>query len=107
MNAVAFSPDGSLLALALSDKTVRLWDASTGREVRKLEGHTSSVRAVAFSPDGSLLASASGDETVRLWDASTGQELHKFEDISSIATIKFTIGNKTLLTNRGALHIDD
>jgi WD40 repeat protein len=62
MNAVAFSPDSSLLASASNDETVRLWNAGTGQEVQKLEGHTRSVNAVAFSPDGSLLASASDDE---------------------------------------------
>jgi len=79
VNAVAFSPDGSLLASASWDGTVRLWNPTTGQEVQKLEGHTDSVRAVAFSPDGSLLASASWDETVRLWNPTTGQEVQKFE----------------------------
>jgi WD40 repeat protein len=80
-----------------------MWSA----ELQKLEGHTWSVRAVAFSADGSLLASASFDETVRLWNPSTGQEVQKFEDVPSVTAIKFTIDNKTLLTNRGTLSIDD
>src|ERR1700733_14075583 len=64
VSAVAFSPDGSLLVSASGDRTVRLWNPSTGQEVQKLEGHTSYVSAVAFSPDGSLLVSASDDGTV-------------------------------------------
>ena len=75
VNAVAFSHDGSLLASASSDQTVRLWDPRTGQEVQVLKDHTGGVNAVAFSQDGSLLASASDDETVRLWDPRTGQEV--------------------------------
>src|SRR5579871_2304024 len=79
VNAVAFSPDGKLLASASNDRTVRLWDTATGATLQKLEGHTSEVKAVAFSPDGKLLASASHDTTVRLCDTATGATLQKLE----------------------------
>ncbi len=65
--AVAFSPDGTLLASAGVDRTVRIWETATGAVVRTLTGHTSRVSAVAFSPDGTLLASAGNDLKVRLW----------------------------------------
>jgi hypothetical protein len=54
---------------------VRVWDASTGKELLTLKGHTDEVNGVSFSPDGGRLASASRDGTVRVWDASSGKEL--------------------------------
>ena len=72
----AFSPDGALIATASADKTVRLWDAASGREVRQLEGHTAQVASVAFSPDGATLASGSGE--IRLWDVASGRPITFF-----------------------------
>ena len=80
VTAVAFSPDDRLLASGSADKTVKLWDVATGREVRALRGHVARVTAVAFSPDGRRLATASADQTVRLWDATTGEQLLRLED---------------------------
>ena len=64
--SLAVSPDGSLLASASWDRTVRLWPVAGGRP-RVLEGHTLNVNGVAFSPDGKSLISASYDATLRIW----------------------------------------
>ena len=72
---VAYHPGGHLLATGHHDHTVRLWDATTGQELRALLGHTALVSSVTFSPDSRLLASGCEDKTVRLWDAVTGHEL--------------------------------
>ncbi|KAI9327756.1 WD40-repeat-containing domain protein [Zopfochytrium polystomum] len=51
--------------------TVRIWNASTGQEMDKLEGHNKRVTSAAFSPDGQFVVSGSWDNTVRIWNRST------------------------------------
>ena len=65
--SLAVSPDGRRIAAAMGDRTIRLWDAATGRVLDVLRGHSDLVMDVAFSPSGGELASASYDRTVRIW----------------------------------------
>jgi WD40 repeat protein len=73
VDGVAFSPDGTRLATASLDKTVRIWDVIAGEQLQAFKGHSGFVTSVAFSPNGQRLASGSDDSTVRVWDVGTGQ----------------------------------
>ncbi len=66
--ALAFSPDGGLLASGGYDAVVRVWDVRSGAQVAELKGHDAEVHAVAFSPDGQWLAAAGRPGALWLWD---------------------------------------
>ncbi len=81
--SVVFSADGTRIVSGSEDDTLKLWDASTGQQLRTLQGHSSVVYSVAFSPDGTRIVSGSSGKTLKLWDASTGQELRTLQGHSS------------------------
>ena len=75
--SAAFSTDGTRIVSGSDDKSVRVWDASTGAELKVLNGHTDLVLSAAFSTDGTRIVSGSSDNSVRVWDRSEERRVGK------------------------------
>jgi len=100
VRALAVSPDGTQIALALDGRNELLvLETSTGENIHTLTGHNGQVNDVVFSPDGTQILSASDDTTMILWDATTGDALNTFEGhMAAVHTALFTPDGQTILS---------
>jgi WD40 repeat protein/predicted Ser/Thr protein kinase len=96
VTSITFSPDGSRLASSSLDRTVKVWDAATGKEVLVFTGHTKAVYCVAFSPDGKRLVSGSEDD-VKVWDAVTGREALSKQFYGKVSRVAFNSDGTRLI----------
>jgi WD40 repeat protein len=101
---VAVNADGTMVATASGDKTIRLFEAATGKELRTYagaQGHQRMVLCVGFSPDGRTLASGSEDNTLKLWDVPVSSPLRSLalqQELTSLVVspdgTKLAVGGK-------------
>ena len=97
--AVAYRPDGRLLATAGEDGVIRLLDPQSGQLVRAFVGHVSQITHLAWSPDGRTLASASWDSTVRLWDAVSGRSLRTLTGLAKHHALAWSADGRTIMAS--------
>jgi WD40 repeat protein len=100
ITAVQYSPDGRTILSAGEDKTLRLWDAASGKALKVFSGHDDAITAAEFSPDGTLVLSASLDKTARLWDVASGRERLPRINVhgAPISGARFSPDGKSVLT---------
>jgi WD40 repeat protein len=88
--SVAFSPDGTKIASGSADRSVKIWDAATGKQLWDLKGHIDPIFSVMFSSDGTQVLSCSNYCALRIWDLSTGRQVEQLgshKDISRCVAI--------------------
>lgn len=100
--ALAWSPDGSLLAVGGTDARIHCYQGSDGKYLRSLAGHTGTISGLAFHPSGTVLASASKDRTVRLWNPANGQMLKALEGHAAWVQGVAFVAHGTRLASVGA-----
>jgi WD40 repeat protein/energy-coupling factor transporter ATP-binding protein EcfA2 len=98
VNSSAFSPDGVRIVTASDDKTARIWDAASAKEIAVLRGHENSVRSAAFSPDGVRIVTASWDNTARIWDAATAKEIAVLRHQDPVLSAAFSPDGSRIVT---------
>ncbi|QZZ21092.1 hypothetical protein J5X98_00835 [Leptothermofonsia sichuanensis E412] len=102
--AVAFHPDGTLLATGDANNQVYFWQIASGEPLLTCQGHTDWVRSVLFSPEGQILISGSDDQTIRFWDVHQGQCLKVLaEHPSRFASIDYSPVESSLPSGRGRI----
>jgi hypothetical protein len=93
VESVAFSSDGKYVVSGSPDKTARVWEAATGKEVARMP-HDNWVTSVAFSPDGKYVVSGSQDYTARVWEAATGLEVARITHDDYVNSVAFSPDGK-------------
>ena len=100
-SSLAWHPDGTTILTGSLDGTARLWDITTGKELKVYKIHTREIRVVAFSPDGQIVITGSADNTACLWKTSTGECLKHFKEFTGeVNSVAWSPNEKLSLSDR-------
>ncbi|MEO9966388.1 MAG: caspase family protein [Reichenbachiella sp.] len=99
VRTVDYSPDGNFVATGSRDNSIKLWQVSTGREIRTFLGHLDPVNIITFDPTGKWIASGSSDNTIIIWEVSTGKIRTKIEGHSKrVSSLDFNADGSQLVS---------
>ncbi len=105
VSAITVTPDGKHLLTGSWDNTIKLWDISTGKEIRTFKGHTQPVNTVAISPNGMYVLSGSNNrgnenrkDSLKVWDLGSGAEIRSMGDSGDINSVAFSPDGKYALS---------
>ncbi|HBK99114.1 MAG TPA: serine/threonine protein kinase [Microcoleaceae bacterium UBA10368] len=101
VGAVAFSPDGLMLASGSKDKTIQIWDLATGKSIRTFEGDSSTIWSVAFDSNGTRLVTGTGFWRVMLWDMKTGQSMSSLDHAASVWSVAISHDGQLIASGSG------
>ncbi|KAH7923277.1 WD40 repeat-like protein [Leucogyrophana mollusca] len=107
---VAFSPDGTQIAVGLRDGSFEVISISTGESVvGPIKGHVDWVMSVVYSPDGRLFVTASADQSIRVWDSKTGVEVGKpmLGHEASVDCLSVTVNGRRIASGGDAVRVWD
>ncbi|ETO19189.1 WD-40 repeat protein, partial [Reticulomyxa filosa] len=96
INSVSFSPDGKKIVSASRDKTIRIWDIASLRQIQMFAETNEEMFGAKFSSDGKCVAAYSEDNTIRLWDVQSGKEIQTFDCM--VSDIYFSPDNQLLIS---------
>ncbi|MHC5773761.1 protein kinase domain-containing protein [Nostoc sp.] len=97
--SVAISPDGKTIASSGGDRTIKLWNLATGKQISLLKGHSQQVNVVAISPDGKTLVSGSDDKTIKIWNLATRKLIRTLSGHSdSVHALAISADSETLVS---------
>ncbi|HIK03831.1 MAG TPA: hypothetical protein IGS40_03800 [Trichormus sp. M33_DOE_039] len=105
--AIAFSPDGKILASTSSDNTIKLWEVASGNCLTTFKGHDTWVMCAVFNPEGNMLAVGDGYAAITIWDIDTEQRIKTFnveqiyEQMNIYAVTGLTTPQKSALLTLG------
>ncbi|MHC5723126.1 MAG: protein kinase domain-containing protein, partial [Nostoc sp.] len=97
--SVAISPDGKTIASSGDDRTIKLWNLATGKQISSLNGYSQQVNVVVISPDGKTLVSGSNDNTIKIWNLATRKLIRTLDGHSdSVHALAISADSQTMVS---------